>query len=113
MIMKREYIIFKVYAECPLLRGWLRLGNDAGIFELVDSKEKADMIFNSHFDTEESARVIYEQIKKSIIEFVYEVLYMDCTTLDDYSWLESMEFFGQKKSQKLSCLILDRQLELI
>ena len=116
--MKREYIIFKVYAECPLLIGWLRLGNDAGIFELVDSKEKADYCFFSYkpafaIDTEESARVIYEQIKKSIIEFVYEILYMECQTLEDYCWLADIEFFGQKKSQKLSWEILNRQIELI
>ena len=111
--MKREYIVFKVYAECSLLRGWLRLGNDAGIFELVNDKEKADMIFNSHFDTEESARVSYEFIRKSVIEYVYEVLYVECQTLEDYCWLADIEFFGQNKSQKLSCLILDRQLELI
>jgi hypothetical protein len=113
--MKREYIIFKVYADCPLLRGWLRLGNDKGIFQLVDSKESADFCFSYKpaIDTEESARLMYEIIRKSIIEFVYELLFIDAQTLDDYYWIESQVFFGQFPSSEMSDRMFNEKIELL
>ena len=111
--MKREYIVFKVYAECPLLCGWLRLGSDKGVFELVDIKEMADFVYNIHSDTEENARVFYEVIRKSIIEFVYEMLFIECETDLDYKWLQSQEFFGQIMSMRLNEMILDKRINLL
>lgn len=112
--MKRDFIIYKVFCKDTLLQDCLQIAANAGILELVENEMLADFAYNINLNgNTEMGLLLANVIRKSIIDFVFEIMYIRAETMDDYGWIVNAQFWGEECPVGLAGRILDRQIHLL